>query len=124
MEEDRVVLKLKVIQRCDIEPMVLDGEVYRSGQGTHRRVISKAKDGSEYMDAGYNTYKKGTFFSAITHPKDQICYIVSGEGEMGVDGEVFPLRAGMFTFHPAGIQCTFSCHTDMVTVCLFAPPRM
>jgi ethanolamine utilization protein EutQ (cupin superfamily) len=116
--------KVKVIQPFDIEPMILDTEAHRSGQATHRRVISKIKDGSQSMDAGYNTYKKGVSLAAASHAIDQICYIVSGEGEIGVDGEIIPLRAGMFQFRPAGAKITFACHTDMVTVCFFAPPRM
>jgi quercetin dioxygenase-like cupin family protein len=116
--------KVKVIQPFDIEPMILDTEAHRSGQATHRRVISKIKDGSQSMDAGYNTYKKGINLAAASHAIDQICYIVSGEGEIGVDGEIFPLRAGMFVFRPAGAKITFACHTDMVTVCFFSPPRM
>jgi quercetin dioxygenase-like cupin family protein len=117
--------KVKVIQPFDFEPMILDTEAHRSGQATHRRVISKIKDGSQFMDAGYNTYKQGLKLPAAAHALDQICYIVSGEGEIGeVDGETFSLRAGMFVFRPAGAKITFACHTDMVTVCFFSPPRM
>jgi quercetin dioxygenase-like cupin family protein len=119
------MVKVKVIQPFDIEPMVLDTEAHRSGQATHRRVISKVKDGSQWLDAGYNTYKKGVDLAAAAHAIDQICYIVSGEGEIGVvDGETISLRAGMFVFRPAGEKISFKCHTDMITVCFFAPPRM
>lgn len=116
--------RVTVIQPFEIEPMPIDTDMHRQGLAVHRRVISKAKDGSQHLDAGYNTYKKGVHFGAFAHANDEVCYIVSGEGELNVDGEVVPLRAGMFMFRPAGAKSTFACHTDMVTICMFSPPRM
>lgn len=116
---------VKVINSYDVEPMILDTEFHRDGRATHRRVVTKPKDGAVSMDAGFNTYKAGVEFGSYSHPdNDEICYIVSGKIAMVNDGKEVELNAGDFMYRPKGASTdSLRIIEDMTCVCIFSPAR-
>lgn len=116
---------VKIINPDDIEPMILDTEFHRDGRATHRRVVTKAKDGAQDMDAGVNTYKAGLEFGSYSHPdNDEICYIIEGRVTMINDGKEQELKAGDVMFRPKGAATdNVIVHEDMKCICTFAPAR-
>ena len=109
----------------DIEPTVRPGdERYGDGRITHRRVISKPKDGSVHIDASHNIYKAGLEGGPYAYTHDEICWLESGEIEMVSGGVTQTMRPGEFMYRPAGAATErIKVTKDSVSICFFAPAR-
>lgn len=119
-------LTVRVINPQDVEPLIREDFVFsRDGKAVHRRVVSKPKDGSVSIDAGYNTYKTGVGANEpYAYDKDELCYFASGEMELESDGVVVIARPGNFMWRPAGAPTHRTKVTqDTVTICAFGPAR-
>lgn len=52
---------------------------------------------------GYSLFRPGTATGFVRHERDEVAYVVSGSGELRLDGEALAYRAGQALHIPAGV---------------------
>ena len=52
---------------------------------------------------GYSVFTPGTATAPVRHETEEFAYVVSGRGELRVEGKVVPYRAGDALYIPAGV---------------------
>lgn len=52
---------------------------------------------------GFSVFTPGTATTPVRHETEEVAYVVSGRGELRLDGETVSYRAGDALFIPAGI---------------------
>jgi quercetin dioxygenase-like cupin family protein len=67
--------------------------------------------------------KKGSILEEHQHPHEQITYIVEGEMDMTIGGELFHFRAGSIYPIPSNVPHSAIAITDCKVVDSFAPAR-
>lgn len=118
---------VKLYKVDDIKPMVQKGHKFlESGMSVHRRVINLPKDGSRFIDVGYNNYKAGVGATgAYAYDKAELCYVSTGEIYAKSYDEEILFKTGHFMYRPPfAITHATKVLTDSVTVCAFAPARL
>ena len=52
---------------------------------------------------GFSVFTPGTATAPVRHETEEVAYVVSGLGELRLDGETVPYRGGDALFIPAGV---------------------
>ena len=73
---------------------------------------------------GYSVFTPGTVLTPVRHEAEEFAYVVSGEGELRLDDEAVPFRAGDAMHIPAGVwhAVANTGDDDVVMVFGFAHP--
>lgn len=83
----------------DVQPVVYDGE---GAKGVEKRVLVGSKQGAENYVMRLFTLKIGGYTPKHSHPWEHEVFVVEGELELEVSGEIHKLSQGSFAFVPAG----------------------
>ena len=65
-------------------------------------VTEGAVDGNR-ASLGYSLFTPGTVLPPVKHETEEVAYVVSGSGELRLDGEAVEFRAGEALHIPAGV---------------------
>ena len=76
----------------DVEPIELPG-------GSWSRMLAKGDRSS----LGYSVFTPGTELPSVCHQTEEVAYVVSGTGELRLDGDTVAFREGDAIRIPAGV---------------------
>lgn len=68
-----------------------------------RMVLTGGTTGGATASLGYSVFTPGTALAPVRHETEELAYVVAGEGELRLDGEPTPFRAGDGLYIPAGV---------------------
>lgn len=80
----------------EVEPIELPGGSWS------RMLVTGATVGGNRSSLGYSVFTPGTELPPVRHETEEVAYVVSGEGELRLDGETVPFTAGDALHIPAG----------------------
>ena len=85
----------------------LSRDVYpetRQGRTRWKTLISADHTSSQGLTMGMLEFPAGAIQQLHRHPQIETYYIVDGQGELEMDGEIHPMRAGSAAFIPADVD--------------------
>ena len=82
------------------------------------RLIHGAQSTLSFVDI-----TKGHSLPEHSHPHEQVTYIVEGELEMTIGGEVMVLKKGMVNVIPPNVPHSAVAHMDAKVIDFFSPAR-
>ncbi len=83
---------VSVVSLSSVEPIELP-------QGSWSRILVKGDESS----LGYSVFTPGTVLAPVKHEAEEFAYVVSGSGELRLDDDTVPFRAGEALHIPAGV---------------------
>ena len=86
-----------VIPQASVEPIELP-----QGSWSRMLVTAERADGNR-SSLGCSRFTPGTVLDAVRHDTEEVAYVVSGAGELRLDGAAQPFAAGDALFIPAGV---------------------
>ena len=107
-----------VVKLADVEPIELP-------QGSwSRMLVTDGRVDGNASSLGYSVFTPGTVLTPVRHEAEEFAYVVSGEGELRLDDEAVPFRAGDAMHIPAGFwhAVANTGDDDVVMVFGFAHP--
>jgi mannose-6-phosphate isomerase-like protein (cupin superfamily) len=86
-------------------------------------LAAPADDSSTDIALGFSAIPAGTSTEAHTHRAEEIALVVSGTGEVDIDGRVIPLEVGSLILAPAwsSHRTTATGTTPLVSIWVYAP---
>jgi quercetin dioxygenase-like cupin family protein len=88
-----------VVDLLDVEPIPLPG-----GSWSRMVLNSASLGGANSASLGYSIFTPGTVTAMVCHEVEEIAYVLSGSGELRLEGaEPAPFAAGQGLFVPAGV---------------------
>ena len=86
-----------VVGLDDVEPIELP-------QGSwSRMLVTEGRVGGNLASLGYSVFTPGTVLTPVRHETEEFAYVVSGAGELRLDGEAVPFEAGDAVHIPHGV---------------------
>jgi quercetin dioxygenase-like cupin family protein len=86
-----------VVNVADVEPIELP-----QGSWSRMLVTAERAEGNE-SSLGYSVFTPGTVLQPVKHETEETAYVVSGAGELRLDGEAVRFREGDALHIPAGV---------------------
>ena len=89
-----------------------------------RMLVTDGRVDGNASSLGYSVFTPGTVLTPVRHEAEEFAYVVSGEGELRLDDEAVPFRAGDAMHIPAGVwhAVANTGDDDVVMVFGFAHP--
>ena len=87
---------VRVVPLEDVPPIDLPG-------GSWSRVILTGERVGSVTTLGASSFAAGTATAMLAHETEELAYVVSGEGELRLEGEVLPYAAGSALYIPARV---------------------
>jgi quercetin dioxygenase-like cupin family protein len=86
-----------VVALDEVEPIELP-------QGSwSRMLVTSARAAGNASSLGYSVFTPGTVLPPVKHETEEVAYVVAGAGELRLDEDAVPFRAGDALHIPAGI---------------------
>jgi len=76
-----------------------DAEPVELPRGSWSRMVAKGAQSS----LGTSVFTPGTVLASVCHETEEVAYVVSGAGELRLDGDAVPFREGDALHIPAGV---------------------
>jgi quercetin dioxygenase-like cupin family protein len=86
-----------VVGLNDVEPIELPGGSWS------RMVLNDKSLSGNTASLGYSVFTPGCVTAMVSHETEEVAYVLSGSGELRLDGESVPFAAGQGLFVPAGV---------------------
>lgn len=111
-------LGVRVVRWEEVPPIPLPGHSWS------RLLLTAATAGAGASMLGLSTFTPGTRTPRKVHQTEELCYILSGEGELDLPGAPVSYRAGMAFRVPPGVPhgVVNTGTTDLVMVFVFPYP--
>ena len=89
-----------------------------------RMVLSAANIGGIRSSLGYSIFRPGTVTDPVSHEVEELAFVVDGNGELRLEGDTLPFRAGTALHIPARVwhAVANTGKEDMVMVFTFPSP--
>jgi quercetin dioxygenase-like cupin family protein len=68
-----------------------------------RMLVTDGRVDGNVSSLGYSVFTPSTVLTPVRHEAEEFAYVVSGEGELRLDDEAVPFRAGDAMHIPAGV---------------------
>jgi quercetin dioxygenase-like cupin family protein len=68
-----------------------------------RMLVTSGTTGGNASSLGYSVFTPGTELTPVRHETEEVAYVVSGSGEVRLDGEAVPFAEGDALHIPAGV---------------------
>jgi quercetin dioxygenase-like cupin family protein len=108
---------VSVVALDDVEPIELP-------QGSwSRMLVTSARAPGNASSLGYSVFTPGTELTPVKHETEEFAYVVSGSGELRLDGETVPFHEGDALHIPAGIWHAVANTGDSEVVMVFGFPH-
>jgi len=92
------VSAVRTVTLEDVEPIPLP-----AGSWSRMVLTDKTLDGNT-SSLGYSVFTPGTVTAMVCHETEEVAYVLSGSGEMRVEGaDPVPFAGGQGLFVPAGV---------------------
>jgi len=88
---------VRTVALTDVEPIPLPG-----GSWSRMVLNERSLDGNA-SSLGYSVFTPGCVTAMVCHETEEVAYVLSGSGELRLDGEAVPFAAGQGVFIPAGV---------------------
>ena len=88
---------VRTVRLDDVEPIPLPGGSWS------RMVLNDKSLRGNTASLGYSVFTRGCVTAMVAHETEEVAYVLSGSGELRLDGESVPFAAGQGLFVPAGI---------------------
>ncbi len=85
-------------------------------------VTSGTTDGNS-SSLGYSVFTPGTELTPVKHETEEVAYVVSGSGELRLDGDAVPFGEGDALHIPAGVWHAVANTGDEPVVMVFGFPH-
>ena len=85
-----------VVTQADVPPIALPG-------GSWSRVMLTGERVGAATALGVSSFAAGTSTAMLSHATEELAYVVTGSGELRLDGDVVPYTAGSALYIPAGV---------------------
>ena len=87
-----------------------------------KRIITKARSGSEKMSF-HHTFIKKDWEHPVSYPEmDEIIYFLDGRAKISWDGKEVEVSSGFCVYIPAGCEYHYQAISDATMICVFSPP--
>ena len=86
-------------------------------------LVTGARVGGNASSLGYSVFTPGTVLAPVKHETEEVAYVVSGAGELRLDGEAVPFGAGDAVHIPAGVWHAVANTGDTDVVMVFGFPH-
>lgn len=93
----------------------------QAGRGLNERWLLRVSEHAPNFDVRHIIVQPGATARTHAHPWEQANYVLSGSGEVEIDGEPATIGAGDFVFIPPAASHTFrnpSADTALVLLCM------
>jgi quercetin dioxygenase-like cupin family protein len=104
--------RVTTVRLDDVEPIPLPGGSWS------RMVLNDKSLSGNTASLGYSVFTPGCVTAMVSHETEEVAYVLSGSGELRLDGESVPFAAGQGLFVPAGVwhAVANTGHEDVVMV--------
>jgi quercetin dioxygenase-like cupin family protein len=106
------------VNLAEVEPIDLP-------QGSwSRMLVTSERAAGNRASLGYSVFTPGTVLTPVRHETEEVAYVVSGSGELRLESEAVPFRAGDALHIPARVwhAVANTGETDVVMVFGFPHP--
>lgn len=110
------VSEVRVVGLGEADPIELP-----QGSWSRMLIASAHVDGNR-ASLGYSVFTPGTVLTAVKHETDEVAYVVSGSGELRLDGEAVAFSEDDAIFIPAGVWHAVANTGDADVVMVFGFP--
>ncbi len=107
---------VRVIPLEDVPPIELPGGSWSRVMLTGERVASSSA-------LGFSSFAAGSSTAMLSHATEELAYVITGQGELRLDEEAVPYRAGSALFIPAGVWHAVANTGDEPVTMVFAFPH-
>lgn len=88
-----------------------------------RMLVTRERVDGNGASLGYSVFTPGTVLPAVKHEADEVAYVVSGSGELRLDGEAVGFSQDDAIFIPAGVWHAVANTGDADVVMVFGFPH-
>jgi quercetin dioxygenase-like cupin family protein len=88
-----------------------------------RMLVTRARVENNASSLGYSVFRPGAVVGPVKHETEEAAYVVSGSGELRLDGEAVPFRRGDAVHIPAGVWHAVANTGDADVVMVFGFPH-
>jgi quercetin dioxygenase-like cupin family protein len=90
-----------------------------------RMLVTGGRVDGNVSSLGYSVFTPGTVLTPVKHATEEVAYVVAGSGELRLDGEAVPFRAGDAVHIAAGTWHAVANNgeTDVIMVFGFPHPE-
>jgi len=89
--------RVTTVRLDDVEPIPLPGGSWS------RMVLNDKSLSGNTASLGYSVFTPGCVTAMVSHETEEVAYVLSGSGELRLDGDSVPFAAGQGLFVPAGV---------------------
>ena len=107
---------VEVVPLEDVPPIDLPG-------GSWSRVLLTGARVGSSSALGFSNFAAGTSTAMLSHATEELAYVLTGQGELRLDGETVPYGAGSALFIPAGVWHAVANTGDEPVTMVFAFPH-
>ncbi len=107
---------VRVVPLEDVPPIELPGGSWSRVMLTGERVASSSA-------LGFSSFAAGSSTAMLSHATEELAYVITGQGELRLDEEAVPYRAGSALFIPAGVWHAVANTGDEPVTMVFAFPH-
>jgi quercetin dioxygenase-like cupin family protein len=108
---------VSVVRLDEVEPIELP-------QGSwSRMLVTSASVGANASSLGYSVFTPGTELGPVRHEAEEVAYVVTGSGELRLDGETVGFHEGEALHIPAGVWHAVANTGDVDVVMVFGFPH-
>ncbi len=88
-----------------------------------RMLVTEGSVGGNKGSLGYSVFTPGTTLAPVRHETEEFAYVVSGHGELLLDGDALPFGPGDALYVPGGVWHAVSNTGDEDAVMVFGFPH-
>ena len=90
-------------QTVRVLPLESIAKIELPNQSWSRMLVTEKTVAGNRGSLGFSVFTPGTTTAPVRHETEEFAYVVSGRGELRLDGETAPYKAGDALFIPAGV---------------------
>ncbi len=106
-----------VVNLADVEAIELPAGSWS------RMLVTRGRVDGNASSLGCSVFTPGTVVGPVKHDTEEAAYVVSGSGELRLDGETVPFRQGDAVHIPAGVWHAVANTGDADVVMVFGFPH-
>ena len=107
---------VEVVSLDEVPPIDLPG-------GSWSRVLLTGERVGSSSALGFSKFAARTSTAMLSHSTEELAYVLTGQGELRLDGETVPYAAGSALFIPAGVWHVVANTGDTPVTMVFAFPH-
>ncbi|MEJ7695093.1 MAG: cupin domain-containing protein [Candidatus Limnocylindrales bacterium] len=107
---------VRVVPLEDVPPINLPG-------GSWSRVLLNEDRVASTSALGFSSFAAGTSTAMLSHSTEELAYVLTGQGELRLDGKTVPYSAGSALFIPAGVWHAVANTGDTPVTMVFSFPH-